>query len=337
MLLDKCSRTVIQTCMGINNNDVVTILADRNSSKIGRSIHREAEKITEDINFYCLEDYGERPLDHLPDIIIDRARISTATFWTASPFSNELKSVRMPFCQNAIAGGRHAHMVGITEEVFLKGLSGDYGELARLTEQLKDILEEVDTLRITSEKGTELVARVDRYKWVASAGMLHTPGIWHNLPDGEVFTTPTRVEGTAVVDGTLGDYFDKEYPVGHTDRYPLTLKIENRERPVLTCIECDDDVLESAFREYVDQSKYSRVVGEIGLGTNIFLDSLMGNMLIDEKYPGIHIAFGDPIGSMTGAEWTCPTHIDAIIKECDIWAGELQIMERGKYLVDEFD
>jgi hypothetical protein len=47
--------------------------------------------------------------------------------------------------------------------------------------------------------------------------------------------------------------------------------------------------------------------------------------------PEVHIAFGNPgarlrVGSQTGADCTCTTHIDAITRDCDVWAGGEQIM-----------
>ncbi|MFO8109512.1 MAG: aminopeptidase [Thermoplasmata archaeon] len=323
--------------MGITDEDIVTILSDKRSESVGRALQREAEKITKHVNIFSLEDYGVRPLNYLPHIIKKSARASTATIWTAGSFINELESVRMPFCKCAINGGRHAHMVGVTESIFKRGLSGDYVKLYHFTEKIKNIVKDVDTILIKTDKGTDLKVKVGKYKWVASAGILHTLGTWHNLPDGEVFTAPHRMSGTAVVDGTLGDYFDSKYRPEHTQKYPLTLEIENKNKPVLTRIECEDRDLKQEFEDYVDQDPYSRIIGEIGLGTNLFLESLMGNMLIDEKYPGVHIAFGDPIGNMTGADWSCPTHLDVIMKDCNTWAGDLQIMEDGEYLIDEVD
>jgi aminopeptidase len=44
-------------------------------------------------------------------------------------------------------------------------------------------------------------------------------------------------------------------------------------------------------------------VGEFAIGTNIGVRDVIGNILQDEKIPGIHIAFGNPYGAHTGADW----------------------------------
>jgi aminopeptidase len=61
---------------------------------------------------------------------------------------------------------------------------------------------------------------------------------------------------------------------------------------------------------------------------------VIGNILQDEKIPGIHIAFGNPYGAHTGAEWYSRTHIDVVGREFDIWIDGLQIMHRGAFLLD---
>jgi len=45
----------------------------------------------------------------------------------------------------------------------------------------------------------------------------------------------------------------------------------------------------------------------------------------------VHLAFGDPYGSQTGANWKCRTHIDVLTRECDVWIDEEQVIERGRY------
>jgi aminopeptidase len=53
-------------------------------------------------------------------------------------------------------------------------------------------------------------------------------------------------------------------------------------------------------------------VGEFAIGTNIGVRDVIGNILQDEKIPGVHIAFGNPYGAHTGADWYSATHIDVV-------------------------
>ncbi len=74
-------------------------------------------------------------------------------------------------------------------------------------------------------------------------------------------------------------------------------------------------------------------MGEFAIGTNIGLHSVIGNILQDEKLPGIHMAFGNPYGAHTGAQWYSATHIDVVGRNFDIWADDQKIMNNGKFLI----
>ena len=61
---------------------------------------------------------------------------------------------------------------------------------------------------------------------------------------------------------------------------------------------------------------------------------MIGNILQDEKFPGLHIAFGNPYGHHTGAPWYSSTHIDVVGTRFDIWVDGQQIMEKGRFLIE---
>jgi leucyl aminopeptidase (aminopeptidase T) len=75
-------------------------------------------------------------------------------------------------------------------------------------------------------------------------------------------------------------------------------------------------------------------VGEFAIGTNIELKHVIGQILQDEKFPGIHIAFGNPYKEHTGADWYSSTHIDVVGLRFDIWVDGRKIMERGRFLIE---
>jgi leucyl aminopeptidase (aminopeptidase T) len=63
------------------------------------------------------------------------------------------------------------------------------------------------------------------------------------------------------------------------------------------------------------------------------LTKLIGNLLQDEKFPTIHVAFGDPYPDETGADWESRTHIDAIMKDATLWVDDSKLMENGHFLL----
>jgi leucyl aminopeptidase (aminopeptidase T) len=61
---------------------------------------------------------------------------------------------------------------------------------------------------------------------------------------------------------------------------------------------------------------------------------MIGILLQDEKFPGVHIAFGDPYGSQTHANWKSRTHVDVLTRNCDVWIDKDQVIEKGHYQMD---
>jgi len=61
---------------------------------------------------------------------------------------------------------------------------------------------------------------------------------------------------------------------------------------------------------------------------------MIGILLQDEKFPGVHIAFGDPYGSQTHANWKSRTHVDVLTRNCDVWIDRDQVIEKGHYQMD---
>ncbi len=87
------------------------------------------------------------------------------------------------------------------------------------------------------------------------------------------------------------------------------------------------------FRAYTSTDQNSNRVGEFAIGTNTACTHVIGNILQDEKIPGIHIAFGHPYSEHTGADWTSKTHIDCVGRDFDIWFDDEPVMRAGKFLV----
>ena len=72
-------------------------------------------------------------------------------------------------------------------------------------------------------------------------------------------------------------------------------------------------------------------MGEFAIGTNGALHQLCGNLLQDEKLPGVHVAFGDAYAHETGAEWASPIHVDVIPITCTIVVDDQTIMVDGTF------
>jgi leucyl aminopeptidase (aminopeptidase T) len=112
----------------------------------------------------------------------------------------------------------------------------------------------------------------------------------------------------------------------------MTLEIA---RGRLVGVHCERGELEREFRDYCHTDAFSDRVGELAFGTNVALTQMIGILLQDEKVPGVHLAFGDPYGSQTGAPWKSKTHVDVLTRVCDVWIDDDQVIRQGRYLLSK--
>jgi leucyl aminopeptidase (aminopeptidase T) len=219
--------------------------------------------------------------------------------------------------------------VNINRQIMLEGMRADYNKVDQISTKVVDIARQAKRIRATTAAGTDLVADLSpNYRWLKTSGII-SPDKWGNLPGGEVFTTPGEVNGTFVIDGVVGDYLCAKF--GSLRDHPLTIRVKaNR----LSEVQSANHELEEDFWQYTHTDENSDRVGEFAIGTNIELKDVIGQILQDEKYPGVHIAFGNPYGAHTGAEWYSATHIDVVGRNFNIWADDRQIMRSGQFLLE---
>jgi len=323
------ARNAVQVCLRIQPSEKVTVITDEVSLEIAAAIAHELEGVGCPYNSWVLEDVAARPLGDLPSAIGEDLETSQVSIFAVQAQMNELKSrMQMTDIVNR-RKIRHAHMVNINKQIMLEGMRADYQRVDRLSSKVIERVRVAKQIRAKTTAGTDLTADLNpKYRWLKTSGII-SPEKWGNLPGGEIFTTPGEVNGTFVIDGVVGDYLCAKF--GDLKRNPLTIQVkENR----LVEVHSSNHELEEDFWKYTHTDDNSDRVGEFAIGTNIELKDVIGQILQDEKYPGIHIAFGNPYGAHTGAEWYSSTHIDVVGRNFDIWVDQEQIMRGGQFLID---
>lgn len=321
----KAGKNIVEVCSRLMPKETATIVTDKKTIKIGEIVKKFADEITNKVNFHVLEDYGERPLTFLPKEIKKDIKTTDVTYLAVNSKPGELQKFRHPLVMLAIKSGREIHMPNIDDAIIKSGMQADYYKIASLTFLITGIATKSKTARVTTPKGTDLrVSFSKELKWVPDTGLLWYKGMWGNLPAGEAFTCPENIEGTMVVNGTLGDFFCAKY--GDLEETPVSIPIKNS-RAVVEEIECENEALLKELKQYLLQDENANRVGEFACGTNISLRDFVGNLLQDEKFPGVHVAFGSPIPEHTGADWRSNGHVDGIMKECSLWFDDIQIFK----------
>lgn len=302
--LTEAARTAIDQCLRVGDDESVVVVTDDERRSIGEALYDAATDVTDDatiLRYPPSEQHGTEP-----PAPVAAAMADADVFLAPTTKSLSHTRARGAACD---AGARGATLPGITEAVFTTGLDADYAAIDAACDTMLDAVSDADEIRVTSPEGTDITFGVGDREWLADTGSVHEPGAFSNLPAGEVFLAPATATGTFVVDGTMMPHGLLE--PGHE------LTFEVRDGFVTTI---SDDAIRAeveAAADAVGDAAYT--LAEVGIGTNVGVDELVGSVLLDEKAAGtVHIAIGDNAG--IGGDTDAPLHLDGILRNPTVYA-----------------
>ena len=213
-------------------------------------------------------------------------------------------------------------MAGRNEEIFQRAINVDYSKLHKVTNWVADVLDEGSSVRIVTEKGTDLLLDIsNRIAYGRNAGTYTKPGSFGNLPSGEASIAPLegKAQGIFVVDESFAGVGKLDAPVKITVKNGFAKEIIGGK---------EADALNILLRETHDNNAFN--IAELGIGTNDKA-KVSGITLEDEKVLGTcHIALGKNSGF--GGNVCVPLHLDGVIGYPDILVDGTQIMKKGELL-----
>ncbi|MBO4303363.1 MAG: aminopeptidase [Lentisphaeria bacterium] len=213
-------------------------------------------------------------------------------------------------------GTRAVTLPGITEDLFARSVPEDPLQMRRTGEKLLKKFAGKHKCRLTTEKGTLLTFETGKYPFESDDGFFSKKGVVGNIPAGEVFGIPEKMNGSLVVDGSIaGTPWKKGMPAA---------EIRIRNNSAVSFHGARGKALEKALAA---AGAKATKVAEFGIGLNPSL-ALSGNVLEDEKVKGtVHIAFGNDAGM--GGTNDVPVHIDCIIQAPTLELDGKIVMEKG--------
>ena len=305
----QAARTAIEQCLNVTDGESVLVVTDDERKPIGEALYEAALDATDDasvIRYPPGEQHGGEP-----PASVAAALSAVDVFLAPTTKSLSHTRARGAACD---AGARGVTLPGITEDVFVVGLDADYEAIAGHSAATLEAVADADEIRVTSPQGTDVTFEIGDREWLSDTGMVHEPGEFSNLPAGEVFVSPESATGTYVVDGTM-----RPHGLLGPDHH-LTFEVEDG---LVTSV--SDDAIRAdleAAAESVGDAAYN--LAELGIGTNVGVDELVGSVLLDEKAAGtVHIAIGD--NASIGGETDAPVHLDGILREPTVYADGEEI------------
>ncbi|MFB6130303.1 MAG: aminopeptidase [Salinigranum sp.] len=295
----RAAGTAVRQCLDLRPDETCVVVTDDERLPLGEVLYDVAAEITGEpvlVRYPPGTQHGEEP----PAPVA--AAMAEADAFLA-PTTKSISHTRARSRANE-RGARGATLPGITEDVFVTGLDADYEEIERTCESVLGLVEGATEVRVTSQQGTDITFEPGDREWQSDTGIVREAGDFSNLPAGEVFVSPETANGTYVVDGTM-------MPHGLLDAgQELTFEVEDG---YVTAI--SDEAIRTqveAAAEEVGRDAYN--LAELGIGTNLAVDTLVGSVLLDEKAAGtVHVAIGDDAG--IGGDTDAPLHLDGILRE----------------------
>ena len=300
----EAAATAVEQCLNVAPGESVAVVTDDGCEPIGEALYAAAAAVTDDatlLRYPPADQHGTEP-----PAPVAAAMAEADVFLAPTTKSLSHTRARGAACD---AGARGATLPGITEDVFTTGLDADYAAIEAACDDVLGQIGDADEIRVTAPAGTDITFGVGDREWLADTGMVRDPGEFSNLPAGEVFVAPATATGTYVVDGTM-------MPHGLLDEgQELRFEVEGG---LVTAI--SDDAIRAdieAAAEEVGDAAYN--LAELGIGTNVGVDELVGSVLLDEKAAGtVHVAIGDNAG--IGGETDAPLHLDGIVRNPTVYA-----------------
>lgn len=190
----------------------------------------------------------------------------------------------------------------------------DYAKLKSAMEPLEKRLRATDEIHLKGE-GTDIKFSVKGQNWVPCFGA-------HNIPDGEIFTSPILDSVNGHITYAPSVYQGKPFEF-------VKLVVENG---VVVDFDSSNN---DALKDILDTDEGARRFGEFSFGTNPVIEKPMYDILFDEKiYGSNHLTLGKdyeiaPNGNSSNIHW------DLVCIGADVFLDGELIRKGRKYVTDD--
>jgi leucyl aminopeptidase (aminopeptidase T) len=332
-VLAHAALVLVQTALRVRPGERVVIVEDADSIVTGDAIAAAAEASgawVKRARLDRLESAGGsgRPHKVVPDLLLLALHDTDASVFVASAVGAELPMRQALLHMVRQRKLRHAHMPGIAATALVAGMRLDYAQVQRLGTRVLARLKGAKTLLTESSVGTSLrVELAPDARWFAQLGVLE-PGQWGNFPAGALYTSPASVSGVFVADASMGEFFGARE--GLLRANPVRLLIDDSR---VVDVEARSPQLKRDIEAMLAVSPNSERVGLISIGVNPGIDSPVGDALVDQNLPGLHVGIGDPAARATGATWSAPTCFAACQAASRVLVDGDLVVESGRVVL----
>jgi leucyl aminopeptidase (aminopeptidase T) len=331
--LAHAARVLVESALKVRPGERVVVVEDAASLSAGDAIASAVEASGGWVKRARLDRLGSaggsgRPHKIVPDLLLLALHDADASVFVASALPAELTMRQALLHVVRQRGLRHAHMPGVAPEAFAAGMRLDYAQVERLGQRVLGRVKGATSLHAESPAGTSLrVELAPDARWFAQLGVL-TPGRWGNFPAGAIYTSPVSASGVFVADASLGEFFGARE--GLLRASPVRILVDAGR---VVGIEARSTQLKRDVEAMLTVSPNSDRIGLVSIGVNPGLDGPLGDALVDQNLPGLHIGIGDPAARTTGATWSAPTCFAACEAASRVLVDGEVVVEAGRVVL----
>lgn len=317
------AKNAIETCLAVRAGESVVIVTHRGEvAPIGSALLQAAQDVGARVEAFVVGP-NEAADPRYVAMLVKHVSSADASILVSAIEGGLPVELRRRLVEVGTTKRRHGHMIGITAAMMSQAMRADYAEVERVSQWLAKKLTATARIHATTAAGTDLELSMDPSALVVVAsGVLHGPG-WTNLPGGEVYGVPGRVEGTLVPDGGIWLPEGTELPLAFRTKIIFergeVARLEGASEPCAR--------LEAALQASND----GRRVGQVGFGTNTGVLSPIGALLQDLKLPGFHLSLGHTCPEVTNASWDSDVEIPLLTRRATVTIDDVPVLTAGKF------
>lgn len=306
-------------CVALAPDETCLVLTDPLRENIGLALWEAAREVARESWFVAMPERGRDAEEPPPAIAELMRRVSVVLAPTT--YSLTHTAARRAACA---AGARVATLPGICETTMVRcfGPAVDVRAIAARTERIAARLAAARHVRVWTAAGTALDLDVAPGSVRGSGGLLERPGMFDNLPSGEVELRPApgSARGRVVVDGSMAAIGD----LAGTE--PIVLELEDGRVARVTGGDTAA-ALEQMLGAFGPAAFH---FAELGLGTN-HAARVVGSILEDEKALGTaYVGVGSDLSA--GGSVDVPLHLDGVLLAPDIDVDGAPFMREGAFV-----
>ena len=309
----EAAKKLIINCMDAKQGEKLLIVADENTFDLGYGFAQAGRECGIETTFVeaPAQEKGEPP----EPVAAAMAAADVEFLLTSMSYSHV--NARIAATEK---GARIASMPMMTTEIAENYLDADYPFITKVSEKYADMLTKANTVRVVTDKGTDITMSIEGRSAHADTGNLTEPAALGNLPAGEAYLAPLEdgANGTIVVDGCIAY-------VGPVED-DITIAVKDGR---ITGISGGKSA--EALKKFLeDKDEEADGIAEFGIGTNPGA-KIIGHPLVDEKVWGtIHIAFG--MNASMGGTRQSDIHYDCIINAPTVYLDDEKIIDQGEHI-----